>query len=525
MPQPNAVRVLIAEGEADRSAAEDLRAFLAGRGLDVTVAAASRGGEPSDVVVALWSRAASTARDRLQVERRALDAWAEGRLILVELDLGTAPIGLRDLPRIDASSGADRTAAWGAVERALRNAVPPSMPAEAAETTGATASSAPESTNQPRVRAAHAPSASPPAWTLVIAGVLGFAVLLIVGAWLGVHSQRRAEPEAVSERRPDATTSRAEPPLPPENPRPEVTHVDPQMRSPATFEPRESVVRIPPGTEASFRVDLADESDAQYHWTVDGQAVGNANGRELSVAGRGHRASVAVRASGGGREFTRSWVIEPLASEPSSAPSVAATTSAPAIATRDGSREAALQLPVLLVGTTLVVGAVVAVVVLRRRRRSSDADFELGVAGPGRGGASAAPAYVEPDPGQMFVSYAHADYTLVERIVAAVEAQGTDMWLDRPDIHPGRTWAAEIVRAIKGARTVIVMCSPRAFESDNVKREVYLADRYKKRMLPVYLEASQMPEDFEYFFAGVQSLDLYALPDRERPTALFRALA
>ena len=30
------------------------------------------------------------------------------------------------------------------------------------------------------------------------------------------------------------------------------------------------------------------------------------------------------------------------------------------------------------------------------------------------------------------------------------------------------------------------MCSKAAFESDHVKREVYLADRYRKKLVPVY---------------------------------------
>ena len=63
-----------------------------------------------------------------------------------------------------------------------------------------------------------------------------------------------------------------------------------------------------------------------------------------------------------------------------------------------------------------------------------------------------------------------------------------------------------------------------AFESDHVKREIYLADRYKKPMLPVFIADAQPPEDFEYFFAGVQSLNLYAMPEAERPQALMQAL-
>jgi len=70
----------------------------------------------------------------------------------------------------------------------------------------------------------------------------------------------------------------------------------------------------------------------------------------------------------------------------------------------------------------------------------------------------------------------------------------------------------------------VVMCSKAAFESDHVKREIYLADRYKKRLLPVFVEAAEPPEDFEYFFAGVQQLNLFETPEAERAQAFVRVL-
>ena len=69
------------------------------------------------------------------------------------------------------------------------------------------------------------------------------------------------------------------------------------------------------------------------------------------------------------------------------------------------------------------------------------------------------------------------------------------------------------------------MCSKAAFESDHVKREIYLADRYRKKLVPVFIEEATPPEDFEYFFAGVQFLKLFETPEAERPAALVRALA
>ena len=141
-------------------------------------------------------------------------------------------------------------------------------------------------------------------------------------------------------------------------------------------------------------------------------------------------------------------------------------------------------------------------------------------------GDMAAALAPEPEPaGMVFISYAHADNAAVEPVVVAVKNAGRDVWIDKGGIKPGEGWAGEIVRGIKGAKGVMVMCSPHAFKSDHIKREVYLADRYKKPMLPVFIAEAKPPEDFEYFFAGVQWLELFKLPEADRPAAIGKALA
>ena len=125
----------------------------------------------------------------------------------------------------------------------------------------------------------------------------------------------------------------------------------------------------------------------------------------------------------------------------------------------------------------------------------------------------------------MFVSYARANQGAVLPVIEAAKRAGRKFWLDQQGgIAAGDGWAGEIVRAIRGAPGVVVMCSQAAFESDHVKREIYLADRYKKKLMPVFIEAAEPPEDFEYFFAGVQPLKLFETPEAERPQALINLL-
>jgi hypothetical protein len=129
-----------------------------------------------------------------------------------------------------------------------------------------------------------------------------------------------------------------------------------------------------------------------------------------------------------------------------------------------------------------------------------------------------------PTTDAVFVSYARANAAAVLPVIEGAKSEGRKFWIDQQGIGAGAGWAGEIVRAIRAAGGVVVMCSKAAFESDHVKREIYLADRYRKRLVPVFIEAAEPPEDFEYFFAGVQMLNLFETPEAERPEALMRAL-
>jgi hypothetical protein len=176
-------------------------------------------------------------------------------------------------------------------------------------------------------------------------------------------------------------------------------------------------------------------------------------------------------------------------------------------------------LALLAVGATTILGALA---LLWRRKAPRTAASAPAPEAAKEERVVAPPA---PAPAQVFISYARVNTASVSPLAKAIAENGRKVWIDTAEIGGGDGWAGEIVRAIKGAAHVVVMCSTAAFESDHVKREVYLADRYKKRLLPVYLEAAEPPEDFEYFFAGVQPVALATLAEPERPAAVLKALS
>ena len=130
-----------------------------------------------------------------------------------------------------------------------------------------------------------------------------------------------------------------------------------------------------------------------------------------------------------------------------------------------------------------------------------------------------------PDVSDIFVSYAFANSEVVLPLVDDVQSAGVSIWIDREQLKPGMHWAGNIVRAIKSTDLFCLMCSAQSFASDHVRREIYLADKYKKSILPVMLDGALMPEDIEYFLIDRQFLDMTALDPSDRGNALREALA
>ncbi len=410
--------IYIAHAEADQAAADDLKAFLKSRGKVVETETGTRGFrhlQKSDVVIALWSRKAVFGGQRMLMENRMLDAWADERLVLVRLDHDPLPVGMRDLKAFDASFETGRSmSVWPQVERAANDAINRALVA---------------ADEKARMESIHPDGDA-------IEGPVR------VGA---------AE-------RPQAGSSRA------------------RLEAPESFD-------LPAKRGGAPKALLL----------LIGLLVlgGGVWALVTGVSGTIRIPSLTAAIGGGGPDYE-----------------VSVFHAAFAGAIAGG----------LVVLLALGLGG---------SRRTRDAPMISVRAGTRAPPAASVPAPAGPPlaSNTLFISYAHADNASVQPVVDVVKGAGRAVWIDKGGIQAGEGWAGEIVRGIKESTGVMVMCSPNAFESDHIKREVYLADRYKKPMLPVFIADAKPPEDFEYFFAGVQWLELFRLPEADRPAAIGRALA
>ncbi len=88
--------------------------------------------------------------------------------------------------------------------------------------------------------------------------------------------------------------------------------------------------------------------------------------------------------------------------------------------------------------------------------------------------------------GYAFVSYSHKDQTYVRKLVAALEAEGINAWIDERIDYGGR-WMKVIQENLDGCSAFLLVLTPEAYESDYVSGELSRALAKKKAIFPLLL--------------------------------------
>src|SRR5688572_32175508 len=108
---------------------------------------------------------------------------------------------------------------------------------------------------------------------------------------------------------------------------------------------------------------------------------------------------------------------------------------------------------------------------------------------------------------KLFVSYAHEDAANVQTIVRELQDLGFDIWIDSRGLKGGALWGPEIVKAIANCDFFLLFVSSNSTKSDNVRREVDLAYKNGRKIIPVRLEKVDIPSEWDYPLAGIQWIE------------------
>lgn len=95
------------------------------------------------------------------------------------------------------------------------------------------------------------------------------------------------------------------------------------------------------------------------------------------------------------------------------------------------------------------------------------------------------PAYRGKEP-YIFISYAHIDSGTVFPEIKCFNEQGYHVWYDE-GIAPGNEWTEEIADALSGCSIFVVMMTPNAANSHNVRNEINYALDEKKPFVSIHL--------------------------------------
>lgn len=133
--------------------------------------------------------------------------------------------------------------------------------------------------------------------------------------------------------------------------------------------------------------------------------------------------------------------------------------------------------------------------------------------------------------GAVFLSYASGDFQAMEKIKAALESAGVDVWFDREELQGGEAWDAKIRRNIQRCSLFVPVISQRTLTADRryfrVEWNLALAEAQKASfsdeeafLFPVVIDDTKqnvpsLPDKF-------QSIQWTSLPGGE-PTPLFVA--
>jgi hypothetical protein len=127
-----------------------------------------------------------------------------------------------------------------------------------------------------------------------------------------------------------------------------------------------------------------------------------------------------------------------------------------------------------------------------------------------------------------FICYSRRDAAFVLALASGLRKRGRTVWVDTEDIAPGVDWDRAIDAAIDACATFLIVLSPDAVGSSEVRGELRAALNKGKRVLPILYRTCDVPRQLrttqylDVTVAGTiaeEALDVLARALQERPAA------
>lgn len=104
----------------------------------------------------------------------------------------------------------------------------------------------------------------------------------------------------------------------------------------------------------------------------------------------------------------------------------------------------------------------------------------------------------------IFISHSVVDKELANYLCNAFEANGLSCWIAPRNIVPGTEWADSITNAISDCAVLLVVYSQNSLRSSQVAKEIGMADRKHKYIIPYKIDDTEPEGAFDYYLSGCQ---------------------
>jgi len=114
----------------------------------------------------------------------------------------------------------------------------------------------------------------------------------------------------------------------------------------------------------------------------------------------------------------------------------------------------------------------------------------------------------------VFVSYAHADSSLVYPIIGELHDRGALIWYDE-GIEAGSVWSQSIADRIMHCSRFMLFVTSNAVRSQHVRQELNFANSKNKQIMPIYLEPTKLDSGLEMTLSVFQAVFFNTFKDDE----------
>ena len=115
----------------------------------------------------------------------------------------------------------------------------------------------------------------------------------------------------------------------------------------------------------------------------------------------------------------------------------------------------------------------------------------------------------------IFISYSRADSKVVESFVQRLESAGYKVWIDRTNVHPGKSYKSIIVQAIEDSTVLLFFSSKDSNASLWPAKEIAIAVDRQKHIIPIKLDDTRYNQDVEFDLINLDYVDYCSKTNRE----------